>query len=156
MRNISSGPFHLLSLLAVCLAVGCARGPAKPEAKPLKQADLDAMIRKQASDDPVLRSQVDFGLVASPAGPDRVQVTVTNKTTHDIVVGPSCFALIPPGTRQTVKPNTGQSLKLFPLIRVRAGDQASGLLVFTPAPLPPGAKLVFIQPPDKPAMTLIH
>lgn len=146
-----------LLLTALCLAGSCARRQetARAESKPLKQAELDAMIRKQAVQDPFLRSQVDFGLEALLTGPNRVQVTLTNKTAGAVMVGPKRFALIAPGKRDRILA-TEASAKLFPVVKAGAGDQVSGELVFPVNAIPPEARLVFYDPAHQPAMAPIR
>lgn len=159
MERQRCGNFFVAALLlaALCLAGGCARhkDEAQAEAKPLKQAELDAMIRKQAVQDPFLRSQVDFGMEARLTGPNRVQVTLTNKTGAAVLVGPKRFALIAPGRRDKIFAEEA-SAKLFPVVKAAAGDQVSGELVFPLNPIPPQARLVFYDPAHQPAMAPIR
>lgn len=157
---IASGPvshFVFVCALLAALASGCARQQPAVSAKPLSQAELDAMIKQKATTDPFLRSQVDFGLDAYQPAPDRVQVTLTNKTKAVVVVGPRCFGLIIPGRREVVKADA-QSVKHFPTTKVHPGEQASGELLFTPGQIPPGSRLVFVAPErqGQPAMAPIR
>jgi hypothetical protein len=142
MKRIMSGSLLGVALLAASLLAGCAHKPAAAEAKPLSQAELDSMIRKKAAEDPVLRSQTDFGLDARQSAPNRVLASVKNKTQKAVVVGPKCFGVILPGTRKLLSAD-GQSVKLFPVARLKPDEEASGELVFAVDALVPGTRLVF-------------
>ena len=151
---------------ALLWMVGCAAGPGQPTSTGsarggLSDAEVKALVAKKAAADPFLRSQTDVALDVRVDSPGVLQVTIANKTSHPLRIGPENFAILAPGSaagsgRPLTPANAVASRTRFPGVDVSPGDQASGQLIFPEGATVSGNRLVFSHPQCQSAMAPIH
>lgn len=144
-----------LAFAAALLGLACVPFVKQGKSKDLSAEEAQKLVTTKTAEDPYLRSQKDVSLEARLARPGALQVTIQNKTTHPLLIGPKFFAVLTPPSKKPIPP-TGQSQHLFPLGDVAPGDQVSGELAFPAESLGPNSRLIFNHPECQPAMAKIR
>jgi len=135
--------------LILILGLACATAPGG-------DATTQEMIDKAVARNPALGSQVDVALEAFWTQPGQLQVTLSNKTTQPLIIGPKFFTIILPGPGRRLIHPLERSVAKFPLASLAPGEQVSGLLIFPNEAMVRGARLAFDNTECRPALADIQ
>ena len=135
--------------LVLTFTLACATSPGD-------DAKTQEMIDRAVALNPTLGSQVDIALDAYWMQPGQIQVTLTNKTTQPLIVGPKFFTIILPGPGRLLIDPLERSIARFPLAGLAPGEQVSGVLLFPYEASVRGARLAFDNTQCRPALAEIQ
>lgn len=135
--------------LSLFLGMACRTTPGG-------DAKTQEMVDKAVARNPALGSQVDVGMDAYWMKPGQIQVTLTNKTTQPLIVGPKFFKIMLLRPERRLIDPLERSVTQFPQASLAPGEQVSGVLLFPYEASARGARLVFNHPQCRPALAEIQ